>query len=134
MVQVFDIVPTVLDMAGINATHVHFGESLLPMIMGESEGDPDRAAFAEGGYSSHEPRDLEGAHGLPSNTTNYYPKLAQQQQHPMSVCRAAMVKTKKYKLVYRTDQLDADHYSEFYDLTNDPMEMINLYSNSTSNR
>lgn len=133
MVQVYDVVPTVLKMAGIPETHVHFAQDLSDMIAGKSKGDPNRAAFAEGGYGTHEPRDLEGSTGLGKKGDRYYPKSKQQQEVPLSVCRAAMIKTREYKLVYRTDQKDDDHYSEFYDLTKDSREVNNLYTNSTDN-
>lgn len=48
-VQLFDIVPTVLEIAGINLTHVQFGVSQLPQLMGHASGDESRAVFAEGG-------------------------------------------------------------------------------------
>jgi choline-sulfatase len=128
-VQLFDIVPTFLELAGINLTHVHFGTSLLPQLKGEA-GDASRAVYAEGGYSTHEPRDFEGA--ACQNATHkaddvYYPKSMQQQLQPLSVCRAASVRTLTHKLVFRTDPLDEDHYSELYDLVADPLELVNVY-------
>ena len=39
-----------------------------------------------------------------------------------------MVKTMDYKLVFRSDLLDEDHYSELYDVKNDPQELHNLYN------
>ena len=131
-VQLFDIVPTVLEIAGINLTHVQFGVSQLPQIMGKP-GDASRAVFAEGGYATNEPRDFEGdgedengGVGPPSGI--YYPKMLQQQQVPLSVCRAASVRTMTHKLVMRTDPQAADHYSELYDLVRDPLEERNVYN------
>ena len=128
-VQLFDIVPTFLEIALINVTHVHFGTSLVPQLKGAA-GDASRAVFAEGGYSTHEPRDFEG--DSCQNTTLkvsdvYYPKSMQQQLQPLSVCRAASVRTLTHKLVFRTDPLDEDHHSELYDLVADPLELVNLY-------
>lgn len=129
-VQLFDIVPTVLELAGINASHVHFGESLVKQIVHGEKGTRD-AVFSEGGYSTHEPRDSEGDPangGIGPKAFIYYPKLLQQQEKPLSVCRAVSVRTLTHKLVLRTDPLDGDHCSELYDLQADPQELHNLYN------
>lgn len=127
----FDIVPTVLEIANISAEHVHFGQSLVKQLNGEL-GDPDRAVFAEGGYATNEPRDFEGDEsngGLPTNPNFiYYPKLMQEQHHKLSVCRAAMVRTLTHKLIFRSDPTDPDHDSELYDLVKDPLETMNVYN------
>ena len=46
-------------LAGIEEEHVHYGRSLVPQLNG-MEGDARHFVFAEGGYSTHEPRDFEG--------------------------------------------------------------------------
>ena len=132
-VQLFDIVPTLLDIANITATHVHFGISQKEQLYGAS-GDERRAVFAEGGYATNEPRDFEGdpsQGGVGNPNQIYYPKMLQQQEKPLSVCRAASVRTLSHKLVYRTDPTDADHDSELYDLAADPLEMVNVYNNGS---
>ena len=45
-VQLFDIVPTVLELAGINLTHIQFGVSQVKQLHGAA-GDATRAVFAE---------------------------------------------------------------------------------------
>jgi choline-sulfatase len=127
-VQIFDIVPTVLELAQINATHVHFGQSLVKALGGAAGGRS--AVFAEGGYGTFEPRDFEGnpaTGGIGGPKGIYYPKLLQQQQEPLSVCRALSVRTATHKLVLRTDPLDDDHHSELYDLAADERELNNVY-------
>ena len=59
--------------------------------------------------------------------SNYWYKSHVQQTYPLSVCRAVSVRTKDWKLVYRTDPTDADHDSELYDLNADPLELTNAY-------
>ena len=90
-VQLYDIVPTMLDIAGISLNHVQFGVSQKDQILHGAVGDANRAVFAEGGYGTNEPRDFEGdvsTGGIPSKGNIYYPKLLQQQERPLSVCRA----------------------------------------------
>jgi arylsulfatase A-like enzyme len=132
-VQLFDIVPTLLDIANIPLRHVQFGVSQKAVLLhGSHLANTDRAVYAEGGYN--EPRDLEGdasTGGLPSKDNIYYPKSKQQQEHPLSVCRAASVRTSTHKLIFRTHPLDLDHDSELYDLVDDPLELNNLYGNIT---
>lgn len=124
-VEVFDVMATVLDLAGIEARHTHFARSLLPQLEGAA-GDPARAVFAEGGYDTHEPHCFEGkptgdqAGREPAHP--YYPKGRLQQDHPESVCRTVMVRTATHKLVRRTA---GDN--ELYDLTADPRELANAY-------
>ena len=126
-VQVFDIVPTFLELAGIPLQHVQFGVSQAKTLLSGEPADADRAVFAEGGYATNEPRDFEGYDSLPGKTSIYYPKALQQQEKPLSVCRAASVRTGTHKLVRRTDPTDPDHDSELYDLSKDPLELKNLY-------
>ena len=132
LVQLYDIVPTMLDIADIKLKHVQFGKSLKAQLFGAT-GDPNRAVFSEGGYSTNEPRDFEGNPingGVPSEGNIYYPKLLQQQEKPLSVCRAVSIRTMKYKLIIRTDPTSPQHFNELYDLTKDPKELHNVYYNN----
>ena len=130
LVQLFDIVPTMLEIANIPLKHVQFGKSLKHQLFGAA-GDPNRAVFSEGGYSTIEPRDFEGNPvngGIPKPENIYYPKLLQQQEKPLSVCRAVSIRTLKYKLILRTDPTSLNHFSELYDLNKDPQELNNVFS------
>lgn len=124
-IEAFDVMATALDLAGIEAQHTHFARSLVPQLQGEA-GDPDRAAFAEGGYDAHEPHCFEGkdtgdqAGRTPEHP--YYPKGRLQQDHPESVCRTVTIRTATHKLVRRTAGLN-----ELYDLTADPLELDNVH-------
>lgn len=66
---------------------------------------------------------------MPSEFSDYYPKVAQQQSYPLSVCRAVSVRTAHHKLVLRSDPSVADEslVHELYDLRDDPLELSNLY-------
>ncbi len=124
-VELFDVMATVLDLAGVRPRHTHFARSLAPQLQGEA-GDPDRAAFAEAGYDPHEPHCFEGRdagdHAGMGPENIYYQKCHLQQTHPESACRSAMVRTSTHKLIHRT--LDA---CELYDLRADPRELRNLH-------
>ncbi len=124
-VEMFDIMATVLDIAGIKATHTHFAQSLVPQLEG-ALGDPERAVFCEGGYDRHEPHCFEGYKGrvnILGNPENiYYPKLLQQQECPESVCRTTMIRTLSHKLIKRSTG-----ENELYDLVNDAKELKNIY-------
>ena len=127
-VALFDVMPTVLDLADIAPRHTHFAQSLLPQLQGAA-GDPERAVFSEGGYDPHEPHCFEGraqSGALFRDAGHiYYPKGLQQQQAPESVCRATMVRTMDHKLVMRTHGL-----CELYDLRDDPRELVNRYQDA----
>jgi arylsulfatase A-like enzyme len=123
-VELFDIAPTTLELAGVEARHTHFARSQVAALRGGS-GDPARAVFAEGGYDVHEPQCFEGkpSDGVAGNPDGiYYPKGMQQQEHPESVCRSQMVRTTTHKLVRRSS---GRH--ELYDLQGDPHELQNIY-------
>ncbi len=127
-VELFDIMGTTLELAGIVPRHTHFARSLVPQLHG-APGDPDRAVFAEGGYDIHEPHCLEGHAGNPDEErltldekSVYYPKRKQQQEHPESVCRSVMIRTMTSKLIHRRQGL-----CELYDLVSDPQELRNRH-------
>ena len=127
--ELFDIMPTLLESAGIRAGHTHYARSLMPQLAG-GFGDPDRAVFCEGGYNlnefhCNEGADLESRAFMRGPENIYYPKGLQQREHPKSTGRAAMIRTLTHKLVLRTY---GDN--ELYDLTCDPRELCNLYGKS----
>lgn len=123
-VELFDIMATVLELAGIKAEHTHFAKSLVPQLQGEA-GDPERVVFAEGGYDSQDERCFEyqpRGNGLLDEKNIYYPKVIQQKEYPQSVCRTTMIRSLTHKLMLRTSG-----ENELYDLEKDPKELINVY-------
>jgi choline-sulfatase len=123
MVELYDIMQTVLDLAGTTANHTHFSRSLMPQLNGEP-GDPHRAAFCEGGYNVYEPQCFEplGAGGGP-----YVGKIALQNDRPVTVSRSAMVRTRTHKLIVRSQG-----QGELYSYDQDPREQNNLYGERSS--
>lgn len=136
LVQHMDLTPTLLDAMQVPLQHVQFGVSQLPLLTGAAQPDTSRVVFAEGGYSTFEPRDFEGdcsdpLRNLCDPSSIYYPKGVQEWLEKLTVCRAYMVRTQTHKLVRRSDPLDADHDSELYDLVADPRELNNVYANAS---
>ncbi len=123
-VELFDIMPTVLELAGIKAGHTHFAQSLVPQLGGEA-GDLERYVFAEGGYDNQDERCFEyqpRGNGLLNEKNIYYPKVMQQKEYPQSVCRTTMIRSLTNKLVLRTSG-----ENELYDLVKDMKECNNVY-------
>ena len=120
-VEMFDLMASVMELAGLPTTHTHFARSFVPQLRGEPE-DPTRLVFAEGGYDPNEPHAFEGrwSKADPPIEGIYYPKGRQQQEVPESVCRATMLRSLDHKLIRRTAGQD-----ELYDLTDDPQELDN---------
>ena len=123
IVELYDVMATVLEMAGIEAQHTHFARSLTPQLRG-GQGDPKRSAFCEAGYNVYEPQCFEPLDEFPSPDNVFYPKVKLQNEHPETVTRATMIRTLDFKLVDRPGGV-----SELYDLQKDPRELHNLYGN-----
>ena len=118
MVELFDVMATCLDLAGVQAQHTHFARSLMPQIHG-GPGDAQRAAFSEGGYNQYEPQCFED-NALPGSL--YFPKENLEVKHPETITRAAMVRTHDHKLVSRPQG-----QSELYIYKDDPQELHNRF-------
>ncbi|MFG2563602.1 hypothetical protein [Streptomyces sp. NPDC048496] len=58
MVELVDILPTVLELAGVSAPHRYFGRSLLP-VMKDPDAEHRTYAYAEGGFTTAEQHQLE---------------------------------------------------------------------------
>jgi arylsulfatase A-like enzyme len=121
IVELYDVMATSLDLAGIEAQHTHFARSLLPQLRGEP-GDPKRAAFCEGGYNTYERQLFEPPMTKEEAAEIYYPKRTLQNEHPETITRATGIRTSDYRLVHRPDGV-----SELYDLKKDPRELNNVY-------
>ena len=122
MIELYDVMQTALDLAGTEAHHTHFARSLVPQLNG-GKGDPNRAAFSEGGYNIYEPQCFEplGAGGGP-----YEGKIKLQNEEPSSISRSSMVRTRTHKLIVRPQG-----QSELYNNAEDPQERNNLYGDGS---
>lgn len=117
--QSLDIFPTLLEQAEIQSVYTHFGKPLSSVIEGAESRD---AVYAVGGYDPREPQAFET--GVKSANDplmgHYYEKLRLQLEKPATVARAAMIRTREWKLVIRSTGKE-----ELYDLKNDPFELKN---------
>jgi arylsulfatase A-like enzyme len=115
MVELLDIVPTVHDLAGIDAGYTHFGRSLLPVMADPAAGH--RAyAFTEGGFLVDEIATAVGNAKFP-----YRLKQDVQRDHPKCVGRVAAIRSREWTYVWRQHEPD-----ELYDRASDPDELHNL--------
>jgi arylsulfatase A-like enzyme len=121
IVELYDVMATCLELAGIEAQHTHFARSLVPQLRGRP-GDPRRAAFCEGGYNTNEPQCFEPLGSFKDPANIYYPKVSLQNEHPETVTRTTAVRTLEHKLAWRPDG-----QREFYDLKKDPRELNNVF-------
>ena len=123
IVELYDVMATCLELAGVQARHTHFARSLMPQLHGQP-GDPNRAAFSEAGYNVYEPQCFEPADRTPEQINYVKEKL--EVDHPEMVSRAAMVKTRGHKLVLRPGG-----ECELYDVAKDPRELHNVYGDKS---
>lgn len=118
MVELYDLMATMLELGQVAAKHTHFARSLVPQLKGAA-GDPHRAAFTEAGYDTFEPQAFEP---ITAGAPNIYSaKHELQNDQPRTVARAAAVTTPDFKLI----ACPGDQ-SELYDRKRDPLELHNL--------
>ncbi len=121
MTENIDILPTLLELAGIDKPYGIQGKSLLPLLKGQTKTHKDYV-FAEGGHEK-ELLEIEIApddHRL--LVVGYLKKAEMREVYPDSLRKAKMIRTPDYKLIYRIKDRN-----ELYDLQKDPTEQINLY-------
>lgn len=122
--EMVDLYPTVMDVAGVEPRHPHFGKSLLPALRGE-ETPARETVFAEAGVTPDElPRYLPP---IPDDSL-YAPHRDVVLTVPHAIERAVMARTERYKYVYCPGERD-----ELYDLHADPGELHNLADDPAMN-
>jgi arylsulfatase A-like enzyme len=118
-VEMIDLLPTLLDLAEIEADHTHFGMSLLEVIDDPSvEHRP--FACAEGGFR---PSDRHLMETISKGV--YEPKARLQREQPELVGTAMVIRTITHTYVHRRHEPD-----ECYDRLADPDESTNLLASA----
>ena len=115
--EMTDLYPTLLELAGLETKHYHWGRSLCPVIRGNTHTHRD-AVFAEGGLH---PDESEQFHVVLAKTSPYYALSEKLRGNDRVHRRAMMVRTANWKYVYSPDDRD-----ELFDVADDPREIANL--------
>jgi arylsulfatase A-like enzyme len=113
-VEMIDLLPTLFDLAEHEATHTHFGRSLLPVAADPATAHRDFTC-AQGGFRTTDTHLLERPGWI------YKPKGDLQHHRPELVGTATVLRTPTQTYVHRRYESD-----EFYDRVQDPAETINL--------
>jgi arylsulfatase A-like enzyme len=119
LVELVDFPATVEALTGIAPRHTHFGQSLLPLIGGETERHRD-AVFCEGGRLHDEPQcaGQQSTSNVPGGL--YWPRVSTQALEGPEHGKAVMCRTHDYKYVHRLYERD-----QLFDLRSDPGERQN---------
>ncbi len=126
LVELVDLRATIEALTGLNPGYTHFGRSLLPLIVGETQDHRD-AVFCEGGriYGETHAMELESSSNQAPDGL-YWPRVGLQSSEGPEHTKAVMCRTKNYKYVRRLYEKD-----ELYDMVNDPQELHNQIDNPT---
>ena len=117
-VEMVDLLPTLLELAGLQTSHSHFGRSFVPTLANPQT--VHRAyACAEGGFR------VEDEHLLERATGEYQLKADLQHELPELVGKAYCLRTHDWTYVWR--QYEAE---ELYDRHQDAGETTNLLADS----
>lgn len=124
LVELVDFYATVMDYADIKPDHDHFGISLRPIVENRNKEIKDYV-YCEGGRMPYEIQADEyhgvcGKGGSIPRFSEYWPKQDAQTDGDAHI-KGTMIRDKQYKYIKRANGKD-----EFYDLTRDPLEEINV--------
>jgi arylsulfatase A-like enzyme len=114
MVELIDVVPTILELAGLEAPYRHYGRSLTPQLR-DARALHREFAFTEGGFTVEEEPQLERT-GFP-----YDLKIALQHEQPELVGKAIAIRDAEWTYVWRVYEPP-----ELYHRGQDQQERINL--------
>lgn len=115
LVEMVDLLPTLLELSGAETAHTHFGRSLAPLLEHGSAAHRD-AAFTEGGFGE---RDVDRMERNPMG--HYRAKVQLQIDRPDLVPRTTAIRTADWTYVYRVGAAD-----ELYDRPGDRREIRNV--------
>ncbi|KAA8731266.1 sulfatase-like hydrolase/transferase [Acinetobacter qingfengensis] len=114
LIELIDVFPTLLDLAGIQSQHRHYGKS-FKALLSSPQLEHRQAVFSEGGFNANEKDILEDP------PFPYDLKGKVQHINPELVGKVECIRTREWTYVWR---LYEQH--ELYDRQQDPYETINL--------
>ena len=117
-VEMVDILPTMLELAGVAAKHSHFGQSVVPLLAGDGT-NARRFACTEGGFR------VQDEHLFERPSGEYRLKGELQHEQPEIVGKAFCLRTDAWSYVWR--QYEGE---ELYDRGRDPQEVVNLLADA----
>jgi arylsulfatase A-like enzyme len=125
LVELVDFYATVLDYAGVEASHDHFGQSLRPVLENRHR-ELREFVYCEGGRMPWETQADEyhpaaGSSGKIPEASMYWPRQTAQLD-ANAHCKGTMIRNHRYKYVHRSN---GKH--ELYDLQEDPLEENNVF-------
>ena len=124
MVELLDIPATIFDLTGIDPGYWHFGRSLVPLLLGETDTHRDEV-HCEGGRLRGEvaAMELESLAGRSNPEESlYFPRIGLQTSDEGTWhSKGTSIRTQRYKYVRRLYERD-----ELYDLAEDPGEEHNV--------
>lgn len=123
-----DIAPTILDLCGMEIPNWMHGKSLCDVIDGITQ-THRKEVFCEGGMEDSallKSLPYSDAHYVSDST--YFWKQKTMIDYPFTMMRSKMIRTEKWKLIYRVNGI-----KELYDLEKDPHELQDV-SNAFENK
>lgn len=124
-ISVTDIMPTILDLVNVPIPKQVQGVSLTKELAGKKSNNVRKYVFSEYGIPGKPISEKLVEEKLPDLNTNpiSYAKGIPWEANPVVLAgRIRMIRSKSYKLV---EELNGTN--EFYDMENDPNELVNLY-------
>jgi len=113
-VEMVDMLPTILELAGVEAQHSHFGRSFVPLL-GSADSAHREFACCEGGFRVEDEPLFERPAG------EYALKGALQHEDPSLVGKAFCLRNRDWTYVWRQYEDE-----ELYDRRRDPAETCNV--------
>ncbi|TVQ26258.1 MAG: DUF4976 domain-containing protein [Spirochaetaceae bacterium] len=125
LVELVDVMPTLLDAAGVDAPHGLQGESLMPFLTGATSTTKD-AVFIESGEAGDPPK-LSDVVDAAGNVVDRGTSFAWCAFRDAWIGRGRAIRTAKWKLC-----LYANGDGELYDMVKDPDEVTNRFADPTA--
>ncbi len=119
LMQTIDVLPTVLDLVGVESPKGIQGQSFVPVLSG-AVSEIHEVVLCQGGQERELVERTVPVEGRPRPCQAYLKKQEALCRDPSINLRAKMIRDHDYKYIFHTDDIE-----EFYDLKKDPKELHN---------